>query len=96
MRRLRARVGSSVLGGLFAALAAWGVAWSTEPAAAGGPTRTAVQGPAKPSSYAPQPRAHSRAYGGPIQRPILSKHQRPKKRTERSPPTKKPAPAGAG
>jgi hypothetical protein len=35
-----------------------------------------------PSSYAPQPRAPHRAYGAPIQRPILSKRKRHKHHAE--------------
>jgi hypothetical protein len=50
-----------------------------------GKKKTVPEGHAKPSSYAPQPRPHNRAYGAPIQRPILSKHKRPKHRTGTSP-----------
>lgn len=42
------------------------------------------QGHARASSYAPQQRAQHRAYGAPIQKPILSKHKRPKRRTTKS------------
>lgn len=50
----------------------------TAPPAPGGKKRTVPEGHAKPSSYAPQRRAPHRAYGAPIQRPILSKRKRAK------------------
>jgi len=53
----------------------------TGPPAPDGKKKTVPEGHAKPSSYAPQPRPPNRAYGAPIERPILSKHKRPKHRT---------------
>jgi hypothetical protein len=54
----------------------------TAPPAPGGKKRTVPEGHATPSSYAPQPRAPHRAYGAPIQRPILSKRKRHKHHAE--------------
>src|SRR5205823_3058580 len=65
------------------------------PPAPDGKKKAVPEGHAKPSSYAPQPRSPNRAYGAPIQRPILSKHKRPKHRTDHSTSTKKSAPGGA-
>ncbi|TLZ44740.1 MAG: hypothetical protein E6K32_05030 [Gammaproteobacteria bacterium] len=67
----------------------------TAPPAPDGKKKAVPEGHAKPSSYAPQPRSPNRAYGAPIQRPILSKHKRPKHRTDHSTSTKKSAPGGA-
>jgi len=67
----------------------------TAPPAPDGKKKAVPEGHAKPSSYAPQPRSPNRAYGAPIQRPILSKHKRPKHRTDHSTSTKKPALGGA-
>jgi len=53
----------------------------TAPPAPDGKKKTVPEGHAKPSSYAPQPRPPNRTYGAPIQRPILSKHKRPKHST---------------
>ncbi len=53
----------------------------TGPPAPDGKKKTVPEGHAKPSSYAPQPRPPNRAYGAPIERPIFSKHKRPKHRT---------------
>jgi hypothetical protein len=50
----------------------------TAPPAPDGKKKTVPEGHAKPSSYAPQPRPPNRAYGAPIQRPILSKRKRHK------------------
>ncbi len=52
----------------------------TAPPAPGAAKRTVAEGHAKPSSFAPQPRAPKRAYGTPLQRPILSRHKRHKHR----------------
>ena len=57
----------------------------TAPPAQDAKKKTVPDGHAKPSSYAPQPRSPNRAYGAPIQRPILSKHKRPKHRTGKTP-----------
>jgi hypothetical protein len=57
----------------------------TAPPAPDGKKRTVPEGHAKPSSYAPQPRSPNHAYGAPIQKPILSKHKRPKHRSGKSP-----------
>jgi hypothetical protein len=64
------------------------------PPAPDGKKKTVPEGHSKPSSFAPQPRPPHRAYGAPIQRPILSKHKRPKHRTDHSTSTKKSAPGG--
>lgn len=56
----------------------------TAPAAPDGKKRALAEGHAKASSYAPQPRARNRSYGAPIQKPILAKHKRPKRRTDQS------------
>jgi len=77
------------LSGVYASRAA-----CTAPPASDGKKKTVPKGHAKPSSYAPQPRPPNRAYGVPIQRPILSKHKRPKHRTGHSTSTKKSAPGG--
>jgi hypothetical protein len=75
------------LSGAYASRAA-----CTAPPASDGKKKTVPERHAKPSSYAPQPRPPHRAYGAPIQRPILSKHKRPKHRTDHSTATKKSAP----
>jgi hypothetical protein len=62
-----------------------GFAACTAPPAPGGTKKTVAAGHAKPSSFAPQPRAPHRAYGAPIQPPIVSKHPRHKRRTNHSP-----------
>ena len=56
------------------------------PSAPDAKKRTVAEGHATASSYAPQPRPHNHAYGAPIQRPILSKHKRTKRRTNEPPP----------
>lgn len=48
--------------------------------------RTLADGHAKSSSFAPHSRARNRAYGAPVQRPILWKHARHKRRAGNSPP----------
>ena len=63
-----------------------GFAACTAPPAPGGTKKTVADGHAKPSSFAPQPRAPHRAYGAPIQRPILSRHKRHKRPKENLPP----------
>ena len=84
------------LSGAYASRAAYvSRAVCTAPPAPDGKKKAVPEGHAKPSSYAPQPRSPNRAYGAPIQRPILSKHKRPKHRTDHSTSTKKSAPAGA-
>lgn len=70
-----ARVGVTLL----AALVAWGAA------AAESPRKRGPESHAKASSYAPQPRPRNRAYGAPIQKPILAKHKRPKRGRDHSP-----------
>jgi len=84
------------LSGAYASRAAYvSRAVCTAPPAPDGKKKAVPEGHAKPSSYAPQPRSPNRAYGAPIQRPILSKHKRPKHRTDHSTSTKKPALGGA-
>ena len=84
------------LSGAYASRAAYvSRAVCTAPPAPDGKKKAVPEGHAKPSSYAPQPRSPNRAYGAPIQRPILSKHKRPKHRTDHSTSTKKSAPGGA-
>jgi hypothetical protein len=58
----------------------------TAPPAPDAKRKTVPEGHAKPSSYAPKPRSPNRAYGAPIQKPILSRHKRPKHSTAKSPP----------
>jgi hypothetical protein len=58
----------------------------TAPPAPDAKKRTVAQGHARASSYAPQPRPRNHAYGTPIQRPILSKHKRTKRRADKSAP----------
>jgi hypothetical protein len=77
------------LSGVYASRAA-----CTAPPASDGKKKTVPKDHAKPSSYAPQPRPPNRAYGAPIQRPILSKHKRPKHRADHSTSTKNSAPGG--
>jgi len=77
------------LSGVYASRAA-----CTAPPASDGKKKTVPKGHAKPSSYAPQPRPPNRAYGVPIQRPILSKHKRPKHRTGHSTSQKNRPPEG--
>jgi hypothetical protein len=55
----------------------------TAPPAADGKKRTVPEGHAKASSYAPQPRSPNRAYGAPVQKPILSKRKRTRHRTDK-------------
>jgi len=64
-----------------------GLAVCTAPPAPGA-TRTVPAGHAKPSSFAPRPRSHGRAYGAPIPRPIVSKHVKHKRRTAGLPPSR--------
>jgi len=74
------------LSGAYASRAAYvNRAVCTAPPAQDAKKKTVPDGHAKPSSYAPQPRSPDRAYGAPIQRPILSKHKRPKHRTGKTP-----------
>ena len=74
------------LSGAYASRAAYvNRAVCTAPPAPDAKRKTVPDGHAKPSSYAPQPRSPDRAYGAPIQRPILSKHKRPKHRTGKTP-----------
>jgi len=66
-------------------------AWAAAPAAglaAGETVGPVPAGHAKPSSFAPRPRSHSRAYGAPIPRPIVSKHAKHKHRTASPPPSR--------
>jgi len=53
-----------------------------------GATPTVPAGHSKPSSFAPRARSHSRAYGAPIPRPIVSKHAKHKRRTAGPPPSR--------
>ena len=70
------------LSGAYASRAAYvSRAVCTAPPAPDGKKKAVPEGHAKPSSYAPQPRPPNRTYGAPIQRPILSKHKRPKHST---------------
>jgi len=66
---------------MLTALAALSAASATAPPAPG-TKKTVPEGHAKASSYAPQPRSPHRAYGAPIQRPILGKRKRYRHHTE--------------
>jgi len=75
-----------MLAGLGAGSAqfAAGGRWITSAAIVSGSRTPAVcsappAGHAKPSSFAPHPRSHTRAYGAPISRPIASKHAKHKR-----------------
>jgi hypothetical protein len=61
---------------MLAALVASAVVFATEPAAPGAPRKTVAAGHSKPGSFAPQSRPAHRAYGAPIQKPILAKRKR--------------------
>jgi hypothetical protein len=76
------RLGWGVLAALVVSIAAP----ATQPPAPGGAKRALTEGHAKPSSFAPQPRAPHRAYGAPVQRQILSKQKRRKHRAANPPP----------
>jgi hypothetical protein len=74
------------------ALALWTAGLVTSSGASAA-EKTVPDGHAKPSSYAPQPRSPNRAYGAPIQRPVLTKHKRTRHRTDKPPSSTAKSPA---
>ena len=78
---------AAMLGGLTAPASATpspGFGCTSPPA----PDSATKGGHTKASSFAPHARAHNRAYGAPVQRPILSKRKRHKHHAQNPPAAK--------